>query len=225
MDYTDEGFYNWLSSESAVPYLQKMGIDPSRFARDPYQRYLDELLGWISANPSNPTLQNAIAEQYLSILNPATRQDMDYQKRIDDINAAIALIELGRDDLAAQFLGGYGYTMPGMSTTSPYGVGGSTFGGETGTSGYLSNLSGYQTQALKNIYGPKLEKATDPEKMALYSTLASGSPDVVSKYYEEVTPMDKAKAMDWWMWLLPGLSLFQTEKKTREEKVKNAYGL
>lgn len=227
----DDGFYQWLNSESAAPHLQRMGLDQKMMGQygNPMGGYQSELLRWMELNPENPDLQNQIASQYLDSIDPSYTQQMDYQRRLDDLNMAIALKELGDNELASEIFGGYGY---GVNQQAPvksgpdlsmYGYYGNTPSGVS--SGIPSDLSGYQTQSLQNKYGPMLESTTDPEKFQLYSLLASGNPEVASLYNQKQGLFERPKNLAWWQYLFPALALLPRETKTKEERVANAYGI
>ena len=222
----EDGFYQWLNSESATPHLQRMGVDRGALSQlnSPYSGYQAQLMDWMNANPDNPSLQNDIASQYLQTLEPFYGQEQQSQRRNDDLNLALALMELGQQDIAMEILNGYGFGVQNQeSATGPdlsrYGYGPQTADTQSG------NLGGYQQQALQNLYKPLLESESNPKKMALYDMLLSGRPEVTSQYYEDIRPYEKLREMDFWQYLVPGGSLFQTDRKTREDRIKRAYGL
>jgi hypothetical protein len=242
MDSETLQLLQWAMTPEAQPFLQQAGVDPMMIQQgissqlggmggmgsmggmggmggmDPYSGYQSELKGWFDANPDNPYVQEMAFGQYLNSMDPMAQQEMGYQRRTDDLNFALALMELGQEDMARQVLSGYGIGAQ-MGPRSP---------------------QDYQAGGLKSMYGTKAETGKGgSQNLPLYSLLSEATPEVAQMYYEEptwlerFTTRDPKKGSDPFSraglnFLFPGLGELiapYNKQKWGEQSVRSAYGL
>jgi hypothetical protein len=177
--------------------------------------YQSELMNWINANPNNPDLQMNLLGSYFDTMNPMNQRQMQSQQRADDLSLAVALMELGQEDLATGILSGYGMGAGPMQSGSP---------------------ESYRRTALQNMYADK--SARNPRDAALYGMLADATPEMTGAYYQEPSYWERVTAgpkqgKDIFgtiglNMLLPGLGNLispMNQQKYGEAQVRSGYGL